>query len=175
MDIKKILPIVLILIFLGTFASATESISGLTVNTPIPIDKDLVLTGTYDDTDSNVSVYCKFLVLDFDKNAMIDRFTDELTFADGSFFTKKTLTEPKFFRETTYALRVTCGTATEDINFFIGQREMPTNQVLGEVFFLRDNGDILIILFLFVVIILIIVGALVILINQGYFKGNFLF
>lgn len=164
------------LIFLLSTVWATQTITNLTVNTPIPIDSDLVVTGDYNNTDSSNNIYCKFVVIDPSLgNVVIDRFTDELTFDDGSFYSQKKLTEPKYFRESNYTLRVTCGGISEDANFFVGQRQNITNQFLGEIFFLRDNGDILSIMFFLGLIGVVIIGGAFVLFYRAFREGRFIF
>ena len=162
---KKIF-LFLVLISILNMVCATQSISDFNTNSPIPLDTKLVATGTYLDSDSNSSVYCKFITYDLSSGKVIERFTDELTFSEGSFYTDKLITEPKYFRDENvlspdYKLTVTCGGASADTNFSISQRASFNNQFFGEIFFLKDNAEFLIIAGLVVLILVVGAGSLI--------------
>lgn len=158
---KKILLLFTLLIcFSNVFAA--ESISGLKTNSPVPLDTPLVVSGTYLNTLNSNQIYCKGVALDPDKNnAQFDRLTDQLTYTDGSFYFAKKITEPTYFRSSVYIFRVSCGTISQDINFAVAQRESVFNQFLGEVFFIRDNGDEWVYMLGFGVIVVMGIGLLI--------------
>lgn len=154
------------LIFCFALVSGTETISDLTLNSPIPLDTKLVATGIYNNTDSDNSVFCKFVTYSHDNNKIVERFTDELTFADGSFYSERLMTEPRYFRDENiltldYKLTVTCGSASADANFSIEQRQSWENQFFGELFFLKDNSGFLVIGGIIFLIVVVVIGSLV--------------
>lgn len=163
---------VLFLIFLAGMVSASQTITGLSTNTPVPLEAELVITGTYTDTDSNVSIFCKFEAIDLNTNIIIDRFSDELTFADGTFYSQKILREPRFFRDSEYQIKVSCENATATTNFFISQRRSIENAFFGEIFFLRDNGSFLAVVFFFGIIVVLIAGGAYLYIKHVWNKGT---
>lgn len=143
-------------IFLFAFVgmATAASITDLNVNSPVPLDQKIRVTGTYTSTGDVNGVWCKFLVLD--GNTPIDRFSDELTFTDGTFYAERTASEPPFFRDSAYTLRVTCGTASADNYLFIKNKLSPENFLYGELFFLQGNAEFF---GVFLIVVVFIIAA----------------
>jgi len=153
---KKVLLIALIVLFFGS-VFATETISSLTTNSPIPIDQTLAVTGKYVRTDVNQIIFCKFVTFDANSGKVIDRLTDEEIFTDGTFYAEQKLTEPPYYRTNDYTLRVYCGNISKDVNFTVAQREGMENFFFGELFYYREHG------FFYVYALIIVFVAVVVL------------
>ena len=152
---KKIISLLIFILLLNFGFSAT--ITSFSANTDIPIDQILTATGTYLPLDDNgESTLCKFITYN-DKNIVVERLSDELTFSDGSFYTQRKITEPTYLRASTYRIRAVCGTSYSDAYFNVGQREGFDNFFIGEVLFWKDNTYSF---FLFMLIITFGVGAI---------------
>jgi len=161
----KKLFIILVLILISNISFSEQTITNFTTNSPVPLDTKLVATGVYFNSDSNSSVYCKFLTYDLNTGKVIERFSDELNFSDGSFYTDRLMTEPKYYRDENvvtpdYKITVICGGASADANFSISQRESWDNQFFGELFYLKDNGPMLLFGGMITIIAIILLGAL---------------
>ena len=154
---NKILLFVFIVVFAG-IAYSVQTITDLNTNTPVPLGQLLTVTGTFEDTDSNSSIFCKFLTKKDD--LVIERFTDERTFANGDFYTQRTIEEPLYERDSFYVVSVTCESATQDTNFTVAQRDAFDRVASQEFKFAFDQGntDVLFILGFVVLIILLIAG-----------------
>ena len=133
--------IVLFLVLLSANIFATQTITDLNTNSPIPLDKTFTVTGNYSDTDSNSSVFCKFLILDSD-NKIVERLSDERTFPNGDFYSQRTLNEPLYKRGQDYNVLVDCETASDSILFSLEQRESIGHTAEYETRFAFDRGNL---------------------------------
>lgn len=134
----------IILLFLVLFAVnvfSAQTISDLNTNTPVPLATTLAITGNYNDSDSNSSVYCKFLILD-SANRVIERLSDEKTFANGDFYAQRVLNEPLYKRGTDYNVSVDCVNANSSKAFTIGQRETIGHIAEEETKFVFERGNL---------------------------------
>ena len=153
----KNLLLVLFLIILSSCVFSTQTITDINTNSPISLNNILTITGTYCDTDLNTSIYCKFLIRDSD-GLVVERLTDEKTFANGDFYAERTLNEPLYKRGQDYNVTVGCSNATSSTVFNVGQRESIGHTAEYETRFAFERGNLDSILFfgsLFLVIIII--------------------
>ena len=149
--------LILILIILSSCVFASQSITDLNTNSPIPLNDILTVTGNYDDTDLNTSIYCKFLIRDSD-NLVVERLSDEKTFANGDFYGERVLNEPLYKRGQDYNVTVGCANASSSVIFTVGQRETIGHVAEQETKYLVDRGNLDSVLFfggLFFIIIII--------------------
>ncbi len=109
---KLVFFIILSLFCLNTFAA----ISDLKVSPYVRLGENITISGTY----STADVLCMFLILDAN-GVIIERLSDEYTFADGSFYSERVLIEPTYFRGDTYDVRVTCYSDTDTNSFTVLQ------------------------------------------------------
>jgi len=155
---KKALLIALI-ILLSSVCFA-ESITNLTSSSFVRLGEKANISGQFNHPDLNAYVLCKFQVKD-SNNVFVDRWTDEYTFSDGSFYAEKTLTEPPYYRGDTYVIQTTCGTTSQDLNFTVLQPVSLAHPIQRnwEYFFDESNLDAIAI---FVSLILLIAGVILI-------------
>jgi len=153
----KNLLLILFLIILSSCVFSTQTITDINTNSPISLNNILTITGTYCDTDLNTSIYCKFLIRDSD-GLVVERLSDEKTFANGDFYAERTLNEPLYKRGQDYNVTVGCSNATSSTVFTVGQRETIGHTAEYETRFAFERGNLDSILFfgsLFLVIIII--------------------
>lgn len=163
---KKAFLLGLLVLFFCSSVFASETISQLTTNSPVPLDQTLTITGKYVRTDINMIIYCKFLTIDKNSGLVVDRLTDEQIFTDGTFYAETKITEPPYYRTSEYIVRVYCGGINEDVEFVVGQREGLENFFFGELFFWKEHGGFYVII---LVALLILVGVLAIF-GEPFFK-----
>jgi len=153
----KNLLIVLFLIIFSSCVFSTQTITDLNTNSPIPLNNILTITGTYSDTESDLSIYCKFLIKDSD-DLVVERLSDEKVFANGDFYAERTLNEPLYKRGQDYNVSVGCSNASSSTVFNVGQRETIGHTAEYETRFVFDRGNLDAFLFfggLFLVLIII--------------------
>lgn len=155
---KRFLLLAVFLLFCGSVFGA-ESISNLTTNSPVPLEQTLTITGRYLRTDVNQFVFCKFVTFDANSGKAIDRLTDEEIFSDGTFYAETKVTEPPYYRTSSYTVRAFCGGVSRDVNFSVAQRVGIENFFFGELFFLKDNGYFLLIALLATFVLVIVVAV----------------
>lgn len=154
----------ILIIFLICFCSVVfaDSITNYTVSPNVRLNEKVTVFGNYNDPDVNSYVLCKFLVSD-SNNVYIDRWTDEYTFSDGSFYAEKVLIEPPYYRGDTFTINTSCGEASVDGNFLV---EQPTSlahpvQKTWEYAFSESNQDAIFILITFICLVIILVGGFI--------------
>jgi len=165
----KKLVLFLLLLFCTT-AFATQTISDLNTNSPIPLNQTLAITGNYDDTDSNVSVFCKFVIRD-ESNLVVERLTDEKTFSNGDFYAQRVLDEPLYKRGTDYNISVDCASANSTVLFTLDQRESIGHTAEYETRFAFDRGNLDSILFFGIIIFALIISFTIIVFWVKQAKG----
>lgn len=126
------------LLFLANFTSA--AIVNYQVYTPIPLGKNVVVSGQLDPSQSGVQ--CDFLIYD-DSNTLVHRLTSEFT-SDGGLFGSDyyVTTEPTLYRGQNYSLKTDCGGQTAIAYFSVVQRESIANGLNQEVNFLASPGNV---------------------------------
>jgi len=116
LNMKKI---VLLAFFCLFFASVlADSITNLATNSPIYLDKKLIVSGSFDAP----NVLCKFITTDLN-GTPIFRATDEYTFSDNSFYSEIQTNDNLYKVNSDYNLSVSCGTANQTITFKVLNRE----------------------------------------------------
>lgn len=135
--------LVVFLIMFATFSSGLETISNLQTNSPINLGQQLVISGNYNNTDANQSVFCKFLIND-SNGVSVSRLTDALTFPNGDFYAESIggIQEPIFKRDQTFTVNVACNAINQDVNFLVEQREAIDRQARQEFLFLFERGNL---------------------------------
>lgn len=170
MEYKKIFLICVFSILIGLtispIVSGAKTITDLNTNTPLPLGEILTITGNYNNTDSNASVFCKFLTKN--NNIIVERLTDERTFPNGDFYSQRKLEEPKYKRGNTYSVSVTCETTSADTNFTVGQRasiehiaQQETLAIFqkGNMDALMQVGTVILLIILFIIFLVFFVKA----------------
>ncbi len=135
---KKLLLIFVVLLF-ATSIFSTKTISDVNVNTPVPLGEFLTVRGNYINTDNNRSVFCKFLMKN--EGIVVERLTDERTFANGDFYAQRKLQEPIYKRDNNYTIKITCETTSQDANFIVAQRTSIEHIAQQEALFLFQRGN----------------------------------
>lgn len=118
MNKKVLLALAFCFFFAGAFA---DSITGLTISGEAPLGENVSVRGQYV-ADSNAYELCKFEVKDSVGN-YIERWSDEKTFDDGTFYAERKLVEPPYYRGNDYNVLVTCGTATSEGTFRVDHKK----------------------------------------------------
>lgn len=135
---KKILLAVFLLFFLS---NASANIVNYSVSNPIPLGKNIIISGQLDTNASGV--ICSFLIYDQNGN-LVKRLTDEYTAQNGFFASDYwAVSEPRLWRETDYTAYTDCDGQTATQTFRVAQREGYKNQIIGESFYIKDNPDAL--------------------------------
>lgn len=116
----KLKLITLFLILFLTSVYAVDSITNLDLNPNGRLNEKILISGQYNDEDTNSFVLCKFIIID-SNGFKVDRWSDEYTFSDGTFYAEKTLTEPPYYRGDSYDVNVSCGTASASGSFGVEQ------------------------------------------------------
>ncbi|MCK4429126.1 MAG: hypothetical protein KAU95_02025 [Candidatus Aenigmarchaeota archaeon] len=98
---KKLMIAILLILILSTAQSA---ITNLKVPFEPRLGEKLTITGNAGTAD----ILCKFLILD-SNGTTVERLSDEYTFADGTFYSERTLAEPPYYRGDDFNANVTCG------------------------------------------------------------------
>lgn len=121
--VKKII-LFLVLLFLSLNAFAGQDINFYAVPATIPLNQEITATGVYYiDNNAQSGSLCSFYFLD-STGVLIDRASDQYTTSAGRFAMQPYLiTEPDFIRGSSYTLRTECGTAREDYNFQVIQKQ----------------------------------------------------
>lgn len=133
---KKILLTLFLLFF---FTNAYATIVNYEVSNPIPLGKNLIISGQLDTNASGV--ICSFLIQDTNGN-VVKRLTDEYTAQNGFFASDYwAVSEPRVWRETDYTAYTDCDGQTASQTFRVVQREGYKNQIIGESFFIKDNPE----------------------------------
>ena len=114
---KKLLILGFFLLVLSTVFS--ESITGLVVNNP-RLGENISVRGQFV-SDANSYVLCKFEVKTAKDGNFVERWSDEYSFSDGSFYAERPCVEPPYFRGDDYNAVVTCGVSTAQATFNIYQ------------------------------------------------------
>lgn len=148
-------------------AIAAESITGFTVPASARLNEKISVAGQYN-ADVNAYVLCKFVISD-SNNDKIDRWSDEYTFSDGTFYAEKVLIEPPYYRGDSFNVKATCGVSSEDANFLVSQ---PTSiahpiQMGWEYAFSENNLDALMLGGSFIAIVIIVIFVLVFFAKKG--------
>jgi len=105
--------IILILILICLFSSfAYSAISNLKINPYVRLNEVLTISGDSD----TAQQLCKFIIKD-SNGYVIERLSDEYTFADNSFYAQRQIVEPPYYRGDDFNVVVTCGTSS-DFNTF---------------------------------------------------------
>ena len=166
---KKML--LLALVILLSTACFAESITGLTSSTFVRLGEKVSISGQFNHSDLNAYVLCKFQVKDAN-NVFVDRWTDEYTFSNGTFYAEKTLVEPPYYRGDTYVIQTTCGTSSEDANFTVLQPVSLAHPIQRnwEYFFDESNLDALAI---FTSLILLLAGVFIVLAYLKKMGGHY--
>lgn len=164
MNFKKIL-VLLFLLFLCSGITA-DSVAPFTP-TFVKLGEKASVVGIYN-SDNNAFVLCRFVAYD-SNTIIIDRWSDEYTFSDGTFSAEKVLTEPPYFRGDLYYIITTCGSSSAITEFTVIQ---PTSlaqpiQKGWEYLFDQSNLDALMFLGTFVALIVIVIFVFVFLIKKG--------
>lgn len=153
MNFKKLFLICLFsTMFFVPFVSATQTISDLNTNSPVPLSNIMTITGTYADTDSNASVFCKFVIRD-EAGLVVERLSDERTFPNGDFYAERTINEPLYKRGQDYNVSVDCQNARSTVLFTVDQRESIGHTAEYETRYAFDRGNLDSILFFGIVIL----------------------
>ncbi len=143
MEYKKIFLICLFSALIGIavspMVSATETIIDMNTNSPVPLGEILTISGNYEDTDVNVSVFCKFVTKH--EGIIIERLTDERTFQNGDFYSQRKVEEPLYKRGSFYTIDVQCNNASADTNFTVGQRASIEHLAQQEALGLIQKGN----------------------------------
>jgi len=111
----------MIILLISPFFLA-DTITGYVVTDSVPLNQGVTATGIYSG-DVNFGVLCSFYF--FDSNGKpVNRATDQYTDSSGRFFMPAfPVTEPVFQRNRDFNIITTCGTATANDSFFVGQRQ----------------------------------------------------
>lgn len=131
---------VFVFILLISISFATETISDLNSNSPVPLGQNLVVTGNYNNTDSNSSIFCSFFVKD--NNITVERLTDERIFTNGDIYAEREITEPIYKRGSFYVVTISCGNASGDTNFTVAQRETIDRVANQEFRYVFSEGNV---------------------------------
>ena len=155
-------------LFLASMVSATQEITDLNTNSPVFLDQKLTVSGTFNDTDTNATVFCKFLV-ENSSGQVIDRWADELTYDNGDFYAEKIITEPIYRRGETFEMNVICIASSANVNFSVVQREAIDKIARQEFlfFFERGNLDTLLIMGSIILAIIAILSVIFIFIKRA--------
>ena len=165
----KRLLLILFVIAIAGFSYSAQTITDLNTNTPIPLGQLLTITGTFDDTDSNNSIFCKFLTKK--NNLIVERLTDERTFANGDFYSQRSIQEPLYERGEFYVVSVTCESVTQDTNFTVDQRDALDRLARQEFLFVFEQGNTDVFFILGTIIFgIIIVGLIFFFLIRSGFK-----
>lgn len=158
---KKGIVVILAVLMLSTLAFSATTITDVNTNGNVPLGQLLTISGTYTDTTTEASVFCKFVTMDAGTGLVIERLSDERTFANGDFYSQRLIDEPRYKRETDYNVSISCSNASADANFSVVQREDITHTVQQEWSYAFDQNNIETFFFLGVLILVIIflVGA----------------
>ncbi len=167
---------ILLLVFcvsLAGFSYSAQSITDLNTNSPVPLGELLTITGTFNDTDSNSSVFCKFLTKQ--NGRIVERLTDERTFPNGDFYAQRRIKDESLYeRDQLFVVSVSCETVTEDTNFTVGQRETVAHLVEQETLFAFQQGNLDVVFFfgaVFIVIMVIVIVLLFAVKGGGFNRG----
>ena len=138
--------LIFFLIVLSSSVFATQTITDLNTNSPVPLNKTLTITGNFVDDASADSIFCKFVVRDED-NKVVERLSDERTYANGDFYAQRVIDEPLYKRGQDYNVSVDCDTTNSTVLFTVGQRESIGHTAEQETLFAFDRGNLDSILF----------------------------
>ena len=164
---KKILVIVLlILISLNCFA---ESIDSVEITSSVRLGEKIAVRGQYRDVDSNAFELCKFEVKEAVDGNYIERWSDEYTFRDGTFYAERPAVEPPYYRGDDFNVLVTCGQATTEQTFTILQPVSLSHPVQKgwEWFFTESNQESIMMLVSVIAIIILAIFIFVFLVRRG--------
>jgi len=145
------------LIILGSCVFATQTITDLNTNSPVPLSQTLTITGNYTDTDSSESIWCKFVIRD-ENNRVVERLSDERTYSNGDFYAQRVLNEPLYKRGQDYNVSVDCQNANSSVLFTVDQRESIGHTAEYETRFVFDRGNLDSILFFGIIIFGLIIA-----------------
>jgi len=134
MNKKILIGIFLILLMVTT----TAPITNLKIPYTVRLGENLTIAGDY----GTANALCKFIIKDSNDFA-VERLSDEYTFADGTFYSQRTINEPPYYRGDDYNVVVTCGTDEAFQTFTLNQ---PTSlahpiQKDWEYLFAENNMD----------------------------------
>lgn len=162
MKVYKLALFLLIIFLLAPIVSAA-TISNYSVSPSVRLGEKVSVFGTFDD--GNTFILCRFIVYSTDTNVPIDRWTDEFTFSDGTFYAEKTMLEPPYYRGDDFNLVTTCGDAQEDAVFTVGQPVSLAQPIQSnwEYFFDSSNLDagMLFVAFIGAVVTVILLAAFI--------------
>jgi len=138
--IALIILISLVICAIAPLVSAA-TISSYAVSPTVRLGEKVSVFGTFDD--GNTFILCRFIVYSTDTNVPIDRWTDEFTFSNGTFYAEKVMLEPPYYRGDDFNLVTTCGDAQEDAVFTVGQPVSIAQPIQSnwEYFFNQNNLD----------------------------------
>lgn len=146
------LNLVLFFLFLVSPIVFANSISVLTVDDEVPLERPLTINGIYS-ADTNNYILCAFKIFD-DENILVIRLSDEYTFTNGSFSTEYVITEPLFNRGSKYRVNVACNTANKDAYFAVGQKRgffnITTDMMLNDWRWFADTNNAGVVAFTFI-------------------------
>lgn len=129
------------LLLLFTIPIFASTISNLSIPSTVRLNEKVSVSGTFDD--GNQFILCRFLVYDSSTGFSVDRWSDEYTFSNGTFYAEKVLTEPPYYRGDDFNIVVTCGNAQADGVFTAGQPVSIAQPIQSnwEYFFNQNNLD----------------------------------
>lgn len=107
-----------ILLTVNVFA---DSIDGVEITSNVRLGEKIAVRGQYNDPDSNAFELCKFEIKEALDGNYIERWSDEYTFMDGTFYAERKSVEPPYYRGDDFNVVVTCGTASTEQTFTINQ------------------------------------------------------
>ncbi len=131
---KKILISFMLILMLTTLTNA--AITNLKVTENPKLGEKITIAGTSGFTDS----LCQFLIID-GNGFVVERLSDEFSFADGTFYAERTLTEPPFFRDVNYTAKVICNTEDANSTFIVGQMRDLQHGTQQNFLFIFDKGN----------------------------------
>ena len=136
----KFLILVLMLLLICFVSSASATITNLITTPSVYLGETLTIRGT---SDTN-QILCQFIVID-DNGIAIERLSDEFSFADGSFYAERTISEPKYLRDQNYTINVRCGSSGDMNSAFLVLNRRPLDHVVSQEWlfvFSRENMDV---------------------------------
>lgn len=149
--------IILILLSINVWGAITN----YQVPTPIPIGKNLVISGQLDTNASGV--LCSFLIYDANGGELIKRLSDEYTNSNGFFATDYyKVEEPNLFIDKNYNAKTNCGGSIATQTFAVAQSIPITDQTASYMLWLKNN--VLAVIFVMAGIV-ILVGAFYLLVK----------
>lgn len=148
--------VLLLVLILFAFSIQADSIANYTVPASARLGEKISVSGNY--VDGNSFILCKFVIEDSNGNAL-DRWTDEYTFSDASFYAEKILLEPPYYRGDDFNIITTCGTAQASTTFAVEQPVSLAHpiQKTWEYAFDEFNLDAIMIFVSFIALIVIFV------------------